>query len=137
MGLEPSRELSARVLVIEDEERIAQLVAQGLRTSGWEVAVAEDGERGLRRAAEEAFDVVILDLGLPGVCGREVLREIRRRRGPPVVILTGNDEPKLRRACLLDGAAAFVTKPFSFQELRGLLRAVLDKGEQGFSSKRH
>jgi ribosomal protein S6--L-glutamate ligase len=113
-----------RILLVEDEARVAAVVAKALMSDGRGVVLAEDGEVGLFLATGEPFDLVILDLGLPDASGLDVLRELRSRRLTlPIIILTGQDDPASRRACLSAGASAFVTKPFSIMELR---RAVGD-----------
>lgn len=109
----------ARVLVVEDEPRIAAFVAKGLGKAGWDVVVAEDGAVGLFLATTERFDAVVLDLGLPDTDGLDVLRQIRAGGGAlPVVVLTGQDDPASRRACEAAGASGMLTKPFSFVVLR-------------------
>jgi DNA-binding response OmpR family regulator len=116
----------SRILVVEDEPRIASLVAKGLRADGHDVVVAEDGQLGLFLADADDVDLVVLDLGLPGLPGGAVLNALGRRRGAlPVVVLTGRDEPERRTACLSAGARAFLTKPFSTAALRTEVRAQL------------
>jgi len=115
----------SRILVVEDEPRIASLVAKGLRADGHEVVVAEDGQLGLFLAEADAVDLVVLDLGLPGLPGGAVLQALGQRRdAPPVVVLTGDDEAR-RAACLSAGASAYLTKPFSTATLRTEVRARL------------
>ncbi|MGH3862618.1 response regulator transcription factor [Actinokineospora sp.] len=109
----------ARLLVVEDEPRIAALIAKALRLDGHEVVVAEDGDLGLFLAMADRVDAVVLDLGLPGMSGREVLRRLRTAKpGLPVVVLTARDDPASRAACLAAGATVYLTKPFLAGELR-------------------
>jgi DNA-binding response OmpR family regulator len=116
----------ARVLLVEDEPRIASFLVKGLKADGHEVVVAEDGDVGLYLAVAEPFDAVILDLGLPGQHGVDVLREIRGQRPDlPVIMLTARDEPEVRERCLAVGATGFVTKPLVFNDLRAELAACL------------
>lgn len=116
-----------KVLLVEDEARIAQFVAKGLGASGLDVTVAEDGDVGAFLAATEPYDLVLLDLGLPGTPGLEILRLMRRdRSATPVILLTAADEPLARRAGVAAGATAYLTKPFVFEELCALVRRVLD-----------
>ena len=113
-----------RVLVVEDEPRIAQFIVKGLSADGHEVVVAENGDVGLFFAVNETFDAVVLDLGLPGLSGLSVLEQIRDRHADlPIIMLTGNDEPAAREACIAAGASGFVTKPFVFEDLLETVRA--------------
>lgn len=107
-----------KVLVVEDEPRIATLAAKALRREGYEVLVAEDGGLGLFLALTDRVDVVVLDLRLPGRSGLDVLRDLHASRPKVrVVILTADDEPAVRGRCLRAGAAAFLVKPFSTRDL--------------------
>ncbi len=117
---------AARILLVEDETRLAAVVAKGLKSDGRDVVHAEDGDVGLFLATREPFDLVILDLGLPDTSGLEVLRELRGcQLRLPIVVVTGQDDPASRRACLSAGASAFVTKPFSIMELRRAVSGIL------------
>jgi DNA-binding response OmpR family regulator len=114
-----------RVLLIEDEARFAQIVVRSLGQDGNEVVVAEDGEVGLFLATTEDFDLVLLDIGLPGASGLDVLEELAEQRPDlPVVVLTAHDEDDVRRQCT-DAGAAFVTKPLVLAELRKVVRTRL------------
>jgi DNA-binding response OmpR family regulator len=125
---EPRR--AGRVLVVEDEPRIAQFVTRGLAGDGHEVVVAEDGEVGLFLATTERFDLVVLDLGLPGTSGLEVLRGIRGVDAQiPILVLTGYDDPKARRVCEAAGASAFMAKPLVVERLRAAVAAELARLE--------
>ena len=116
----------ARVLLVEDESRIAQFVAKGLEASGLDVTVAEDGDVGAFLAATEPYDLVLLDLGLPGTPGLEILRLMRQDRpATPVVLLTAADEPLARQTGLAAGATEYLTKPFVFEDLCALVRRLL------------
>lgn len=128
--MSPDDERRNRLLLIEDEERIAQFLVKGLTREGYEIVVAEDGDVALFLAATEHFDAVILDLGLPGTPGIEVLEQIHHRHpSVPVIMLTGHDEPSARRRCLSAGASEFVTKPLVFTEFRALLSEHLAAAE--------
>jgi len=117
-----SEQPPVRVLLIEDEPRIASFLAKGLTKIGWDVVVAEDGAVGLFLATTDSFDAVVLDLGLPDTDGISVLTAIRaEERETPVVVLTGQDDPGSRRACAEAGAAGLLTKPFTFADLRAEL----------------
>lgn len=115
-----------RILIVEDEPGIASFLQKGLRAEGFSTMVAEDGLSAAAIARDDAFDLVILDLGLPGKTGQEVLREMRSRgERMPVVILTARNSEQDTVAGLEGGADDYVTKPFSFQELLARVRARL------------
>jgi DNA-binding response OmpR family regulator len=116
----------ARVLLVEDELRLAQVVASGLRRDGHEVVVAEDGDVGLFLAETEAFDLFVLDLPLDGGLGLEMLRSVRRARGDaPVIVLSERDDPGARRAFEVAGASAFVARPLVVAKLRASVNEQL------------
>lgn len=116
----------ARVLVVEDEPRIAQFLAKALRMDGHEVVVAEDGEVAVFLSLTERFDAVVLDLTLPGRSGLEVLATVHAERPDvPVLMLTGRDDAAARRACSEAGAARFLAKPLVVEDLREHVRTLL------------
>jgi DNA-binding response OmpR family regulator len=118
--------MTTQILVIEDEPRIAGFLVKGLRREGHEVVVAEDGDVGLFLATTEAFDLVVLDLGLPSLHGLDVLHGIRDAHADlPVIMLTARDEPEARERCLAGGASGFVTKPLVFADLAAEVAARL------------
>lgn len=115
-----------RVLVVEDEPRIAGFLVKALTRDGHEVVLAEDGEVGLFLGLTEPFDVVVLDLTLPGRPGLEVLAGLLAQSpGLPVLMLTGRDDPAARRACIAAGAAGFLAKPLVVDDLRAEVRSLL------------
>jgi two-component system, OmpR family, copper resistance phosphate regulon response regulator CusR len=119
----------SRILIAEDETRIASFLEKGLRASGFATSVAADGDTALAMAGSGEFDLLVLDIGLPGRDGFEVLRELRRLRMPlPVVILTARDSVDDTVAGLDWGADDYVTKPFRFEELLARIRARLRAG---------
>jgi len=126
-----------RVLVVEDEPDLADAVARGLRREGYAVDVAYDGDEALDKASVNAYDVICLDLNLPGVDGIEVVRRIRadqERQPPPrVLMLTARDGTADRVVGLDEGADDYLVKPFEFDELTARLRALLrrDAGRSG------
>ena len=127
-GRERTHPPKARLLVVEDEARIAHFLVKGLTAEGHDVVVAEDGDVGLFLAVSERFDAVVLDLALPGLSGLEVLARIRgERRLMPVIVLTGHDDPAARENALSAGASVFVTKPLVFEELRAAVRHLLER----------
>lgn len=113
------------VLLIEDEPRVADFVRRGLRVEGWTVAHAGDGERGLALACRSGFDVIVLDLMLPGRGGLDVCRTLRARRvRTPILMLTALDEPADRVEGLRVGADDYLIKPFAFDELVARIAAL-------------
>jgi two-component system response regulator MprA len=113
------------VLVVDDERAMVGMVAALLGEDGYEVVTAYDGEAALRRHAEEAPDLVILDRGLPKMSGDEVCRRIRAMSSTPILMLTG-EKGSDERARLLDlGADDYLEKPFSKKELSARVRALL------------
>ena len=125
-----------RVLIVEDEERIASFVDKGLRANGFTTLVAGDGNQATSFLRTESFDLVILDLGLPGPDGFEVLRAFRGwDRSTPVVILTARDGVPDTVEGFELGADDYVTKPFSFEELLARVRARLREDHGGEPTK--
>lgn len=114
------------ILLIEDEEGIVTFVRRGLESAGHQVLVADDGVDGLTMALSDDVELVVLDLGLPGIPGEEVLRRLRQRRpNVPVIVLTAKDAVADRVANLEAGADDYIVKPFSFSELLARIRARL------------
>ena len=121
----------SRILIVEDEARIASFLEKGLRANGFATEIAADGEEALTRVRIGSYDLVILDLGLPGRDGLEVLRDLRERHaGLPVVILTARDSVRDTVSGLEGGADDYMTKPFRFEELLARVRVRL-RGERG------
>ena len=114
-----------RVLVVEDDEEIAQVLQRSLRLEGYEVRVAGDGETALDQSAAFNPDLVILDLGLPKLDGMEVARRLRSADDVPILMLTARDAVESRVAGLDAGADDYLVKPFERQELLARLRALL------------
>src|SRR5512133_1045124 len=120
-----SYERAARVLVVEDDDDIAQVLQRSLRLEGYEVRVAGDGVKALEDAHAFLPDLVILDLGLPRLDGIEVARELRSRDDTPILMLTARDAVESRVEGLDSGADDYLVKPFERQELLARLRALL------------
>jgi two-component system KDP operon response regulator KdpE len=114
-----------RVLVVDDEPQIRRALAINLRTRGYDVDLAESGERALELAARQHPDVVVLDLGLPGIDGVEVIHGLRGWSRVPVIVLSVRDREADKVAALDAGADDYVTKPFGMDELLARLRASL------------
>jgi two-component system response regulator RegX3 len=117
------------VLVVDDEPAIRDAVAYALRSEGFAVEEALDGESGLEEALSGKHDVVVLDLMLPGMSGTEVCRRIRTESPIPVIMLTARGAELDRVLGLEVGADDYVTKPFSMAELVGRIRAILRRRE--------
>jgi len=117
------------ILVVEDEAKVARALKEGLEREAYEVTVARTGEEGYYLLGARPFDLVVLDLGLPGRDGLEILATLRsRHRGIPVLILTARDAVQDRVAGLDAGADDYLVKPFAFPELLARLRALLRRG---------
>ncbi|MDR1159218.1 MAG: response regulator transcription factor [Syntrophomonadaceae bacterium] len=116
-----------KILIIEDEERIARFLELELLHENYEVYKAFDGKRGLELFQLCAFDLILLDIMLPGISGIEVLRKIRQTSSVPVIILTARDSTVDKVFGLDKGADDYITKPFSIEELTARIRAALRK----------
>ncbi|HET7339293.1 MAG TPA: response regulator transcription factor [Candidatus Dormibacteraeota bacterium] len=119
----------ATILVVDDEPRIVQLVRDYLEHGGFTVLTASDGPSALRTARTAKPDLVVLDLGLPGVDGLDVARSLRRDGVVPIIMLTARTEESDKLIGLELGADDYMTKPFSPKELVARVRAVLRRGE--------
>jgi len=115
-----------RILIVEDEPDIAMGLEEDLTRHGHQVSVASDGDAAVRRGREQAWDVILLDVMLPGRDGFEVCRELRRARvKTPIILLTAKTQEAEKILGLELGADDYVTKPFSPAELRARIKAVL------------
>jgi DNA-binding response OmpR family regulator len=118
-----------RILVVDDETDLADAVARGLRREGYAVDVAGDGESALEKVAYSEYDLICLDLTMPGIDGREVCRRVRADDSidpqPRVLMLTARDSLEDRVAGLDDGADDYLVKPFAFPELSARIRSLL------------
>lgn len=113
------------VLLVEDETHVADFIARGLKAEGWVVEHAPDGETALEKLVDAPFDVVVLDLMLPGMSGQDVCRKLRARRNiVPVLMLTALDATDERVAGLRLGADDYLAKPFDFDELVARIEAL-------------
>ena len=115
-----------QILVVEDEPKVAGALREGLETEGYQVTVAETGEDGFFHASAESFDLIILDVMLPGRTGIEVLNTLRRQGDKtPVLLLTAKDAIEDRVLGLDSGADDYLVKPFALEELSARIRALL------------
>ncbi|ALN81546.1 heavy metal response regulator transcription factor [Lysobacter antibioticus] len=119
-----------KLLIVEDEIKTADYLRDGLAEQGWTVDVARDGVSGLHLARELDYDVIVLDVMLPGMDGFAVLRELRTRKQTPVIMLTARDRIDDRVHGLGAGADDYLVKPFSFIELLARLQALVRRGRQ-------
>ena len=119
-----------RLLVIEDEPKVGQALREGLQAEGYEVVLAETGEDGFFLASNRVFDLIVLDVMLPGRDGLEVLAALRKQSiSTPVLLLTAKDVVESRVAGLDDGADDYLVKPFAFPELSARIRALSRRGK--------
>ena len=114
-----------RILVIEDDPTVGQYVKRGLEEHRWAVDLMTDGEEGERRASSEAYDLIVLDMRLPGKSGLDVLQSLRAKGFErPVLVLTAQDAVDAKVTTLRAGADDYVTKPFAFEELLARVEAL-------------
>lgn len=124
-----------RVLVVEDEPRLADYLRKGLTEQGYVVDVAHDGIDAKHLAAEGEYDLILLDINLPGVNGFGVLKALPRDKAPPVLMLTARDRIEDRVRGLEEGADDYLVKPFAFAELLARMHALLRRGRAGATQK--
>lgn len=114
-----------KILVVEDDRTVGPYVVRGLAEQGFQVELVADGDDALAAAAHTAYDLIILDLRLPGMSGFDVLRMLRDRGNPaPVLVLTAQDAVDFKVQALRAGADDYVTKPFAFEELLARVEAL-------------
>jgi two-component system response regulator MprA len=126
--------MGGRILVVDDDRRLRDMLRRALETAGFEVDLAEDGGRALATISQRAFDLVVLDVLMPGVGGLGVARRLRERGDPtPILMLTARDGVPDRVAGLDAGADDYLVKPFALDELLARVRALLRRaaGEAG------
>ena len=119
--------MAEKILLIEDEEKLARMVELELRYEGYEVEKAFDGRTGLDRALSGEHELILLDIMLPALSGMEVLRRLRRESQVPVIMLTARDTVVDKVSGLDSGADDYITKPFAIEELLARIRAALRK----------
>jgi two-component system, OmpR family, KDP operon response regulator KdpE len=116
--------MTLNVLAVDDDEQILRALRTSLKGRGYDVRTASNGETALDILRDEKVDVVLLDLGLPGIDGHEVIRQARAWRDVPIIVLTVRDSQEHKVAALDAGADDYVTKPFAIEELLARIRAV-------------
>ena len=119
----------SRILLADDEPAIRKVVRDALEREGHDVVAAVDGQEALERFGEGSFGLIITDLAMPRVDGRELVREIRSRSPVPILVLTVRGEEREKVRLLDDGADDYVTKPFGVAELVARARALMRRGE--------
>ena len=119
--------MADRILIVEDEEKLARFVELELNHEGYEVQKACDGRTGLAMALEGENDLILLDVMLPGMSGLELLRRLRKERQTPVILVTARDAVMDKVTGLDMGADDYITKPFEIEELLARIRAALRK----------
>ena len=119
--------MGRKILIVEDEAKIARFIEMELGYEGYETEKAVDGTKGLAAAESGKFDLVLLDVMLPGMSGMEVLRRLRRTSDVPVILLTARDSVVDKVSGLDSGADDYITKPFATEELLARIRSALRK----------
>ncbi len=125
--------MASRILIIEDEEKIARFLELELTHEGYEVAKSADGREGLDLALEGGYDMILLDIMLPGLNGLEVIRRLRKSSEVPVIMLTARDAVMDKVSGLDMGANDYVTKPFAIEELLARIRVLIRNRESSES----
>lgn len=127
--------MGTKILIVEDEEKFARFVEMELNYEGYEVTKVFDGRSGLELAETGEFDLILLDIMLPGLSGMEVLRRLCRTTSTPVIMLTARDSVVDKVSGLDSGADDYITKPFAIEELLARIRNVLRKSNVQNNSK--
>ncbi len=117
--------MAAHLLIVEDEEKLARFVELELQHEGYEVSKAFDGREGLKMAVEGDYDLILLDIMLPGLNGLEVLRRLMQEKPTPTILLTARDAVMDKVSGLDGGAVDYITKPFAIEELLARIRVAL------------
>lgn len=125
----------ARILIVEDEAKIARFLELELKHEGYEVLLAGDGRLGLEKALKDNVDLVVLDIMLPGLSGIEVCRRVRLESKVPIIMLTAKDDVTDKVAGLDMGADDYMTKPFAIEELLARIRVALNRVKNSSEAK--
>lgn len=124
-----------KVILIEDEVKLARFVELELRYEGYDVTVCHDGREGLRMVTDGNYDMILLDLMLPGLTGIEICRRVRKFSNVPIIMLTAKDETMDKVAGLDSGADDYLTKPFAIEELLARMRVAFKHAHAGGAKK--
>ena len=119
------------VLVIEDEQAIANIISFNLKREGYDVVCAYDGVEGLKEALSDKADLILLDVMLPGIDGFEILKRVREKSAVPIIMVTAREEERDKIMGLDNGADDYVTKPFSVRELMSRIKANMRRSGKG------
>lgn len=126
----------AKILIVEDEANIARFLELELKHEGYEVEKAPDGRLGLQKALDGTFDLILLDIMLPGLSGIEVCRRVRMESRVPIIMLTAKDDVTDKVAGLDMGADDYMTKPFAIEELLARIRVALNRKQATETEKK-
>lgn len=124
-----------KVILIEDEVKLARFVEMELRYEGYDVTVCHDGREGLQMVTDGNYDMILLDLMLPGLTGIEICRRVRKFSNVPIIMLTAKDETMDKVAGLDSGADDYLTKPFAIEELLARMRVAFKHAHAGGAKK--
>ena len=124
-----------KVILIEDEVKLARFVELELRYEGYDVTVCHDGREGLQMVTDGNYDMILLDLMLPGLTGIEICRRVRKFSNIPIIMLTAKDETMDKVAGLDSGADDYLTKPFAIEELLARMRVAFKHAHAGGAKK--
>lgn len=124
-----------KVILIEDEVKLARFVELELRYKGYDVTVCHDGREGLQMVTDGNYDMILLDLMLPGLTGIEICRRVRKFSNVPIIMLTAKDETMDKVAGLDSGADDYLTKPFAIEELLARMRVAFKHAHAGGAKK--
>lgn len=124
-----------KVILIEDEVKLARFVELELRYEGYDVTVCHDGREGLQMVTDGNYDMILLDLMLPGLTGIEICRRVRKFSNVPIIMLTAKDETMDKVAGLDSGADDYMTKPFAIEELLARMRVAFKHAHAGGAKK--
>ncbi|WP_028399288.1 response regulator transcription factor [Ectobacillus panaciterrae] len=119
-----------RILIVEDEESLAEFLQLELKYEGYEVAAVYDGRKGLEEATQNEYDLILLDLMLPGLNGIEVCRRLRAVKDTPIIMLTARDSVMDRVTGLDSGADDYLSKPFAIEELLARMRVIFRREQK-------
>lgn len=125
-----------KVLIVEDEENMVSFIQMELKYEGYEVEVANDGRSAVALALEKDFDLILLDLMLPGINGLEVCRRIRKEKDTPIIMLTARDSVMDKVTGLQTGADDYVSKPFAIEELLARMEVIFRRSDKAVKKEK-